>query len=150
MPFPIGYFPITVNRRRGFVRPLLVACLVLSSVPAYGSWVSLGGDKKVGLTIYFDPKTMSRNGDQTTMSILYDFKTPQQMEGGLSFRSSTIQREYDCAKERTRLLEVIKYADQMGTGKVVSQRQADQPEWEPVGPRESGTIASDLWALGCT
>jgi hypothetical protein len=128
---------------------LVITFFVLSSGPAYGGWISLGGDENVGLTVYFDPATMTRKGDRTTMWILYDFMTPQTKEGGVSFRSATMQREYDCAKERTRLMEITNYADQMGNGQVVAQSKFDQPEWAPVGPLEYGTIAQDLWTLGC-
>jgi len=128
---------------------LLMTLLVLSSGPAYGAWVSLGGDEKVGLTIYVDPATMSRNGDQVTMWILYDFNTVQTKEAGDSFLSAKVQREYDCAKERTRLLAITNYADKMGNGQEVSNRNFDQPEWAPVGPLEAGTIAKDLWTLAC-
>lgn len=137
------------NRAWKMIRALFIAILVLSGGLAYGGWVSLGGDEKVGLTIYVDPATMSRQADVATLGILYDFRTPQTKEGTISFHSATMQRQYDCAKERTRLLEVTNYAGQMGTGQVVATSNFDHQEWEPVGPLESGTIAKDLWTLAC-
>jgi len=128
---------------------LLISLLVLYGRPAYSGWVSLGGNESAGLTIYVDPSTMSRKGDQVTISILYDFKTPQSKEGDISFLSATMLREYDCAKEHTRLLTVTNYSGEMGNGQIVSNKNFDQPEWAPVGPLESGTIANDLWTLAC-
>jgi hypothetical protein len=137
------------NQVLKMIQAVLTAILVFSGGLAYGGWVSLGGNEKVGLTVYVDPATMDRKGDVATIGILYDFKTPQTKEGTISFHSATMQRQYDCAKERTRLLEITKYSDQMGSGPVVANSNFDQPEWEPVGPLEYGTIAKDLWTLAC-
>jgi hypothetical protein len=131
------------------IRTVLTAIGVLSSGLAYAGWVSLGGDEKLGLNIYIDPATISRQGDLATIGILYDFKTAQTKEGNVSFHSATMQRQYDCAKERTRVLEVTKYSDQMGGGQLLSHSSLDEQEWAPVGPLESGTIAKDLWTLAC-
>ncbi|TKS60582.1 MAG: hypothetical protein EWM72_01317 [Nitrospira sp.] len=130
-------------------RLLLITLLTLSSGPAYAGWVSLGGDEKLGLTIYVNPETMSRNGDQMTMWIMYDFETLQTKEAGNSFLSAKVQREYDCTKERTRLLAITKYSDKMGNGKVVFTSNFDEQEWAPVAPLTPGTIAQDLWTLAC-
>jgi hypothetical protein len=137
------------GRLHVMIRTTVTAILVLCSGLAYGGWVSLGGDEKLGMTIYIDPATINRQGELARIGILYDFKTAQTKEGGISFHSATMQREYDCAKERTRLLEITKYSDQMGNGQILSQSSLDEQEWEPVGPLESGTIAKDLWTLAC-
>lgn len=118
--------------------------------PAYGGWVSLGGDNKLGLTIYIDPAATERNGDQRMIWILYDFKTAQSKEGGVSFQSAKMQREYDCGKSRTRLLTVLHYAGAMESGKMVQESKPSNQEWTPVGQPESGTIAKDLWTLACS
>lgn len=128
---------------------LLITLLVLSSGPAFAEWVAVGGDEQLGLTIYINPDTMSRNGNQVTMWILYDFKTLQTKEAGYSFLSAKVQREYDCAKERTRLLAITNYSDKMGSGKVVFNSNFDEQKWVPVAPLEPGTIAEDLWKLAC-
>src|SRR5690348_14110007 len=117
---------------------------------AYGSWVSLGGDNKLGLTIYIDPAATERSGDQRMIWILYDFKTVQSKEGGVSFRSAKMQREYDCGQARTRLLKVMHYADAMEGGKMVLESKPSNQDWTPVGEPESGTIAKDLWTLACS
>ena len=129
---------------------LLITLLVLSSGPAHAEWLLLGGDNQAGMALYLDPGTIRRNGDQVTMWILYDFKTVQTKEVGDSFLSATIQREYDCRSERTRLLAITNYSDQMGSGKMVSTSTFDEPKWVPVAPLEPGTIAQDLWVVACS
>lgn len=118
--------------------------------PAYAGWVSLGADDKLGLTIYVDPSTINRNGDERSLWVLYDFKTTQTKEDGVSFRSAKMQREYDCGKSRTRLLTIVHYAGTMESGEMVLKSSPPNQEWVPVGQLESGTIAKDLWTLACS
>ena len=134
--------------RRSVTMVLLL--MLLQSGLAYGGWVSLGGDNKLGLTIYIDPAATERNGDQRMIWILYDFKTVQSKEGGLSFRSAKMQREYDCGQSRTRLLTVLHYDGAMEGGKMVLESKPSNQEWTPVGQPEPGTVAKDLWTLACS
>lgn len=127
---------------------LLLVCIGVG--PAYAGWVSLGGDEMVGLTIYVDPSTINRNGDERSLWVLYNFKTAQSKEGGVSFLSATMQREYDCGKSRTRLLTIVHYAGAMESGEMVLKSSPPNQEWAPVGQPESGTIAKDLWTLACS
>lgn len=117
--------------------------------PAWAGWVSLGGDEATGMTIYIDASAMEKNGDRRTIWVLYDFKSEQTKEGGVSFRSAKIQREYDCAKAATRIVAIQHFAGPMESGKKVLEKTATSEEWEPVGRLESGTVAKDLWTLAC-
>lgn len=129
---------------------MVLLLMLLQSGLAYGGWVSLGGDNKLGLTIYIDPAGTERNGDQRMIWILYDFKTAQSKEGGLSFRSAKMQREYDCGQAQTRLLKILHYAGAMEGGKMVLESKPSNQEWTPVGQPEPGTVAKDLWTLACS
>jgi hypothetical protein len=129
---------------------LALLLILLQSGFVYAGWVSLGGDNKLGLTIYIDPATTEGNNDQRTIWILYDFKTAQNKEGGVSFLSAKMQREYDCGKSRTRLLTILHYAGAMESGKMVLESKPSNREWTPVGQPEPGTIAKDLWTLACS
>ena len=129
---------------------MVLLLTLLQSGLAYGSWVSLGGDNKAGLTIYIDPAATERNGDQRIIWILYDFKTAQSKESGLVFQSAKMQREYDCGKARTRLLTVLHYAGAMEGGNMVLESKPSNQDWTPVGQPEPGTVAKDLWTLACS
>jgi hypothetical protein len=129
---------------------MVLLLTLLQSGLVYGGWVSLGGDNKVGLTIYIDPAATERNGDQRMIWVLYDFKTAQSKEGGVSFQSAKMQREYDCGKSRTRLLTILHYAGGMEGGKMVLESKPSNQEWAPVGQPEAGTVAKDLWTLACS
>ena len=133
------------------MRWVLVALLALiASGPADAGWVPLGGDEKSGMTIYIDASAITKNGDQRSVWVLYDFKTAQSKEGGISFRSAKMQREYDCRKARTRLVTILHYAGTMETGKMLLESSPSNQEWTPVGEPESGTVAKDLWTLACS
>jgi hypothetical protein len=122
---------------------------LLGGGPAYAGWVSLGGDDKAGMTIHIDASAITKNGDQRSVWVLYNFKTPQTKEDGISFQSAKMQREYDCKKALTRLVTILHYAGSMETGKMVLESKPSNQDWAPVGQLESGTIAKDLWTLAC-
>jgi hypothetical protein len=129
---------------------IVLLLTLLHSGLVYGAWVSLGGDQKSGMTIYVDASTISRNGDQRALWVLYDFKTVQSKEGGVLFQSAKMQREYDCGKRLTRLVTILHYAGVMESGKMVLESKPSNQEWAPIGQPESGTIAKDLWTLACS
>ncbi|MCP9471417.1 MAG: hypothetical protein NNA30_01615 [Nitrospira sp.] len=133
------------------MKPLAIAVgLVFMTIESVSAgWVSLGGGETVGMTIYIDGAIIEKNGDRRTLWVLYDFKSPQTKEGGVSFRSAKIQREYDCATALTRVLTIQHFAGPMESGKKVLEKTAAGEEWEPVGQLESGTVAKDLWTLAC-
>lgn len=136
---------------RYMMKPLVIVVgLVLMTIETvFAGWVSLGGDEAAGMAIYIDASAMEKNGDRRTVWVLYDFKSPQTKEEGISFRSARIQREYDCAKMLTRVVTIQHFAGPMESGKKVLEKTATSEEWEPVGRLESGTVAKDLWTLAC-
>jgi len=97
------------------------------------------------MALYVDPGTISRNGDQVTMWILYDFKTGQTKEAGDSFLSVKLRREYDCTKEHTWLLAVTNYLGPMGTGRR-NEGYLDKDHWLAVTP---DSMDHDLWEVAC-
>ena len=62
---------------------LLIALLVLSSVPVYAEWMAVEKDYlSPGLqTVYVDPDTLRRDGHLVTLWQLIDFKWMQGMRG---------------------------------------------------------------------
>ena len=128
---------------------ILMVLFLIGSGQAHAGWVSLGGDEQAGMTIYIDASAITKNGDQRSVWVLYDFKAAQSKEGGVSFQSAKMQRDYDCKKSLTRLVNILHYAGAMETGKMVLESSPSNKDWAPVGELESGTIAKDLWTLAC-
>ena len=123
---------------------LLIMLLVLSSAPAYAKWVVVAIIDETGATVYVDPDTIHRKGDRVTMWELIDYATIQTVTG-TSFLSARLQREYDCAGDLHRTLELTKLSGNMGTGKVI-RITSDEQKWEAVDP---GSIAKHLWKFAC-
>ena len=112
---------------------LLITLLALSSGPAYAEWIAVDENNQLAgiMTVYIDPDSIHRKGNLVTMWQLIDFKT---MQGGRSptrFSSTKIQKQFDCAEARTRLLRVTDFWGNMGTGEP-AEAYVEKGNWIPV------------------
>jgi len=126
---------------------VLIPLLVLSSGPAYAEWVAIENQYQSPgrQTVYVDPDTIRREGHLVTMWQLIDFKT---MQGGRSpsrFSSTTVQKEFDCAEKRLRLLALTDFWGNMGTGEP-TDGYVDERNWIPVAP---DSMNQALWNFAC-
>ena len=124
-------------------RLLLITLLVLSSGPAYASWMSIGASDS-GTSVYADPATIRRGGDLVKMLVLFDFKT-KQTKGDVSYLSATAQMEYDCAEQRFEGHAVLYFSGNMGNGTLLD-RSSGKGRWLRISP---GSLDHDLWKLAC-
>src|SRR4051812_28088439 len=106
-------------------RLLLIGLLVLSGGPAYAEWVLLLSNINKGETIYVDKDTVLFKGDVVKWWQLQDFKAVQTV-GGINFLSAKLQWEFDCGKERIRMLTLTEFSDNMGKGNVVFDEVFDE------------------------
>ena len=128
-------------------RLLLIACLVLSHGLAHAEWVAVekNNPSADGTTVYIDLDTVRRTENLVTMWQLIDF---QVMQGGRSpsrFSSRKIQRQFDCAGRRLRLLALTDFWGNMGTGEPTGAH-IDGGNWIPVAPDSMDHI---LWEIAC-
>lgn len=102
--------------------------------------------------VYYDPKTIRRNGDRVTLWQLTDYRMMQGnapfgmfMMSPHRFFSTKTQKEFDCAHNRVRLLASSEFSQHMGTGtyKAVLVEHGDG---QPV---ERGSINQALWEVAC-
>ena len=110
----------------------LITLLLLSSGPAYAEWVAVGGNEEAGVTVYADPGTIRRKGNLVKMWHLNDFKTVQIAKGN-SYLSIKAQHQYDCTEDRERILALMKFSGNMGSGDVVYE-DSHERKWRPVAP----------------
>jgi surface-adhesin protein E len=75
---------------------------------------------------------------------LYDHKTAQGLLGS-SFLSLMMQRAYDCTGERSQILALIYFSDNMGKGKPV-YNDSEEGMWVPVAPR---SVDQRRWKIAC-
>jgi hypothetical protein len=112
-----------------------------------GGWVfrAVGTD---GSWAYFSTDhQLKRSGHTVTAWLRQEFPEPQRNPAG-DFYSSDVERiEYDCAKERRRVLLVIYYAANNLAGNQHSE-EADpkQIDWDPIVP---GTQSESIYRWTC-
>lgn len=125
-------------------RLLLMTLLLLSSGPAYAGWMLATGSDQTGITLYLDPDTLHRKGDLVKVWQLLDYKIIQNV-GGDSYLSTKLQRQFDCAEARTRILTFTNFSGNMGRGNVV-HTGLDETKWEPIAPDSVNQV---LWEVAC-
>ena len=125
-------------------RLLLTTLLLLSSGPAYAEWVEIAATD-YGMTVYVDPDTIRHEGNLVKMWELFDHKTTQTIGVGL-FMSLKDQREYDCTKERFRVVTFTQFSGNMGSGKL-GYSNSDETKWIPVAPQ---SLIHTLWKFACS
>lgn len=102
--------------------------------------------------VYYDPKTIRRDGDLVTLWQLTDYKWMQGnapfgafMMGPHRFFSTKTHKEFDCAQNRVRLLTSSEFSQHMGTG-TQNAVLVDPGSTQPVEP---GSINHALWEVAC-
>lgn len=109
---------------------MLTAMLVLWTNPAFAGWVAM--DKPYQPTgretIYFDPEQIQRTDTRATLWQLTDL----QWNNITRFLSLKTQKEFDCERSRVRVLQVIEFSRQMGTGRSRSG-YIENGNWQAIG-----------------
>lgn len=102
--------------------------------------------------VYYDPKTIRRDGDRVTLWQLTDYKWMQGnapfgsfMMGPHRFLSTKTYKEFDCARNRVRILASSEFSRHMGTG-IQNAVAVEQGYGQPVEP---GSINQALWEVAC-
>lgn len=103
-------------------------------------------------TVYFDPKTIRREGNRVTLWQLTDYRWMQGnavfgqfMMGPNRFLSTKTHKEFDCATKRVRILASAEFSQHMGTG-VQNAVAVAQGYGQPIEP---GSINHALWEVAC-
>ncbi|UVT19236.1 MAG: hypothetical protein H8K03_15720 [Nitrospira sp.] len=111
------------------IRLVLVAMLVLSYGQAFAGWVAVEKQyQSAGLeTVYFDPETIRRDGSRATLWQLTDIK----WNDTTRFLSAKTHKEFDCAQSRVRVLQVVEFSRQMGSGKSAAG-YIENGRWQPI------------------
>lgn len=125
---------------------LLVALPALVHSPVSAGWLAV--DKRYQTpntqTLYFDPDTIHQDGNLATLWQLADVKwadgapTPR-------FLSAKTHKQFDCARPRFRVLEIVQFSRQMATGKSWNG-YIENGNWQPVEPQ---TVDHALWEAAC-
>lgn len=123
-------------------------------IPPGETWVAVDSEYQSPSRkmVYYDPKTIRRDGDLVTLWQLTDYKWMQGnapfgafMMGPHRFFSTKTHKEFDCAQNRVRLLASSEFSQHMGTGNQ-NAVLVDQGSRQPVEP---GSINQALWEVAC-
>jgi hypothetical protein len=122
---------------------ILITLLMLGSEPVLAGWVAVEKQYQPAgrETVYFDPETIDRQGQRVAIWQLTDM----QWNNTTRFLSTKTHKEFDCAKSRVRVLQVLEFSRQMGTGKSASGYIEDG-RWQPV---ETRSVNQALWKAAC-
>jgi hypothetical protein len=116
--------------------PLSSGGWVFRMVGADGSWAT-----------YSTMHQLKRSGHMVTAWLRQEFPEPQRAAAGSPYRSDVQKIQYDCGKERARVLLVIYYSDNNLAGSQQSE-EADPKvaEWDPIVP---GTQSEYAFQWNC-
>jgi hypothetical protein len=107
------------------------------SVGADGSWATFSTEHQ-----------LKRSGHLVTAWLRQEYPEPQRSAAGDMYLSDVEKVQYDCAKERARVLLAIYYAENNLAGSQQSE-EADpkQVQWDPIVPGTQSELISH-WACG--
>ena len=122
---------------------LLFLILVVVNNSAVAEWILISENDQ--LILYSNPVTIIKSGNMVRMIRLTNFKTAQRINGK-SYLSTKRQDEYDCLKQRYRIIYVNAYTENMGDGKVVIRVINKPDDWKLVS---SGSQGEAVWSFAC-
>jgi hypothetical protein len=124
-------------------RFFLLTIFLLHSGPVYAGWLAVEKQyQPAGLeTLYFDPEQIPRNGNRATLWQLTDLK----WNNTTRFLSTKTHKEFDCEHPRVRVLQVIEFSRQMGTGRS-KPGYIETESWQLV---EERTVNHAFWKAAC-
>ena len=104
--------------------PLSSGGWTFRSVAADGSWAT-----------YSTEHQMKRSGHLVTAWLRREFQEPQRSGAGDMYSSEVEKVQYDCSKERARVLLVIYYAENNLAGsQQTEETDPKQTNWDPIVP----------------
>ncbi len=123
---------------------LLTFALTIVTNTVMADWSLVDESADGSAAIYTDFDTIQKTEDKVKMWSLGDFKKVKEFSG-IEFLSSKYQKEYDCKRERARLLAITLFSSNVGEGQVVYSN-SDPDDWESISP---GSVAKTLWEIAC-
>jgi len=122
---------------------IVMILLVALNGSAMAEWTKVTEEKDGSAVYYSDTSSIQKSaGNLTIIWELTDLKEPD-IDG---IRSTKAQVEYDCVRERFRVLYAIAYSQNMGSGDVIVKLSPSEIENEPISP---DSIDACMWQLAC-
>ncbi len=116
----------------------LLILLMLVSQPAWADWVEMGQTLEGRDIYYVDPATLRKTADGRRLWTMATHDSPQTHQG-VPYRSARELIEFDCAGERSRLLQQAFFSGPMLEGTSVYLWSGLGP-WQFVAPQSVGEL----------
>ena len=124
------------------MRHILLMLLLAASSAGAAEWTRLGESGDV--TYYVDPASVVRTDGVVGLLTLHDYKTPRTTARNWIYRSEKFRSEFDCQRERWRVVHSTVYPGPMGSGPVFGNTHSGP--WAPVKP---ASVADTTWKFAC-
>jgi len=124
------------------MRHIFFVLLLAASSTAAAEWMRLAesGD----LTLYVEPTSAVRVDAVVGLVSLHDYKTPRTTFRGWIYRSEKVRSEFDCQRERWRVVHTTFHPGPMGTGPVFGDTYSGP--WAAITP---ASVAETAWKFAC-
>lgn len=110
---------------------IVMLLLVALNGSAMAEWTKVTEEKDGSATYYADVSSIrNSSGGLITIWELNDFK--EQDDNGS--RSTKIQADYDCVHEQFRVLAVIVFSENMGSGNVIATLSPSETKYQAILP----------------
>ncbi|HEX3846317.1 MAG TPA: surface-adhesin E family protein [Steroidobacteraceae bacterium] len=107
------------------------------AVASDGSWASFSTDHQ-----------LKRSGHDITAWLRQEYPETQRSAGGDAYLSDVEKVQYDCAKERARVLEIVYYTqNNLAGGQQSEQADLKQVQWDSIVP---GTQSETIFRWVCS
>ena len=122
----------------------IMIVMLLDNTPAFAGWIALEKrhQPEGKQTVYYDPDTVRREEHWVTVWQLTDTRwmgeppTPR-------FLSAKTRKQFDCARWRVRVLEVVEFSRQMATGKS-NNGYIQNGGWQRIEPKGADQGLAEL------
>ena len=107
-------------------------------------WVELQSEPEA--TLYTQPSTIQKEGDNATMWVLINYKQPLLDKTGKQVLSDKLHYQYHCKDKMESIIATTAYTGPMASGDIVNENP-DAPQVTPIAP---GTLAEVMFKQACT
>lgn len=124
----------------------LALALALTSTMASADWTRVASSEDGKFTLYADSGTLLVLGAKVQLLTLTDYQEAQVITGTQSYRSVTMQDEFDCDAMRGRHINLTAHSGNMGKGMTVAVESRPAPE-RSINP---ATADGEMMKFACT
>jgi hypothetical protein len=127
------------------MKKIMALLLLIVSKNVFAEWTKVTDSSDGDMTVYVDYGSIKKKGNKVKILDLTDFKTVQKTKS-YRYLSQLSLNEYDCEKERRRMLDFHWFSENMKKGDIVYSEKNINDEGKSI-PTDS--IGTDLFNIAC-